>query len=222
MTKASLSLLACFMVYGVTVGGCSSSSTPNDGTGASSSSGGTTKTGSSGGGGGLNSGGSGSGGTNSSGSSSGTGDDTTPLGDDAADAGDDSGDASDDAGDDADATSSEASTGDDAAAAQDGAQPCGPTNCIGCCDSNGVCQGGGTTTACGNNGQTCSNCGAGTCGPGVCIGGGLDAGTPSQCAGVTCFAPDDCVYLQALISVGGGPNCNFTMCSYATGRGICQ
>jgi hypothetical protein len=29
------------------------------------------------------------------------------------------------------------------------------------------------------------------------------------------------VYLEVAIALGG-PSCNFTMCSYATGHGVCQ
>jgi hypothetical protein len=39
---------------------------------------------------------------------------------------------------------------------------------------------------------------------------------------VTCFAPDDCVYLEVLVAATGGGQCNFSMCDYSTGRGICQ
>ena len=207
MTKASLSLLACFAIYGAAIEACGSSSSGVTGdttsTPTSSSSGGSS--------GGTNFGS--SGGSSGVGSSSGSGG-GVGSGDDAG--GDDAGDAAgDDAGD---------ATMNDAAPAGDGGAPCGPPTCVGCCDSTGTCAPGGATTACGSNGMTCSNCGSGTCGAGVCIGGGppADSGSSSQCTGVTCFAPDDCVYLQAFITVSGGRNCNFTMCSYASGRGICQ
>jgi hypothetical protein len=220
MTKASLSLLACFTVSGAIAAGCGSSSSNansgDDGTsptkmGSSTSSGSSSGTGF----------GSSSGTSSGSpvGTSSGVGDD---AGDDGEASADDGGDATtgDDAGDDA----GDATTSGDSSMTTDAAAGCSAASCAGCCDSTGTCQAGGATTACGSNGATCSNCGAGTCGAGVCIGGGApaDSGSAAQCTGVTCFAPDDCVYLQAFITVSGGPNCNFTMCSYASGRGICQ
>jgi hypothetical protein len=60
----------------------------------------------------------------------------------------------------------------------------------------------------------------------VCTGGdsgtgGGDSGLPTACQNITCIAPDDCVYLEVAIALGG-PSCNFTMCSYATGHGVCQ
>jgi hypothetical protein len=41
---------------------------------------------------------------------------------------------------------------------------CGPTNCAGCCDSNGVCQPGTENTACGINGEPCIDCMGDACG----------------------------------------------------------
>jgi hypothetical protein len=35
---------------------------------------------------------------------------------------------------------------------------CGPSNCPGCCDSNGVCQPGGMIAACGTGGLSCDVC----------------------------------------------------------------
>lgn len=84
---------------------------------------------------------------------------------------------------------------------------CGGTktcsNCTnGCCDAKGVCQAGNQTTACGNNGVTCTECALGqTCTLGVCgnpaagggsagggagggsAGGGSATGGGSQCSG---------------------------------------
>jgi hypothetical protein len=45
----------------------------------------------------------------------------------------------------------------------DGCVTCGPDTCAGCCDANGVCQTGGTQSACGSNGGACADCGAQAC-----------------------------------------------------------
>jgi hypothetical protein len=53
---------------------------------------------------------------------------------------------------------------------------CGPTNCQGCCDSNGFCPSGDTDLVCGTAGVACVQCGPGShCVGGVCT--GPDAGS---------------------------------------------
>ncbi|MFZ5443160.1 MAG: hypothetical protein ACOZQL_24340 [Myxococcota bacterium] len=59
---------------------------------------------------------------------------------------------------------------------------CSPSNCLGCCDANGICNPGSTASACGFGGATCSACTAGLiCSAGACInastgGGGMTGG----------------------------------------------
>ncbi|MBX5481219.1 MAG: hypothetical protein IRZ16_05120 [Myxococcaceae bacterium] len=48
-------------------------------------------------------------------------------------------------------------------------QACGPGTCMGCCDSNGLCQTGIADTQCGRQGASCEACAAGTaCNLGIC------------------------------------------------------
>jgi hypothetical protein len=107
--------------------------------------------------------------------------------------------------------------------ADDGGATCDNTTCDGCCDDTRTCQAGSATTACGTGGTACHDCGSSACNAGVCANPPSDAGVSNACVGITCIAPDDCVYLEVLVAFGpGNPQCNFSMCSYATGRGICQ
>lgn len=60
---------------------------------------------------------------------------------------------------------------------------CGATNCTGCCDIKGVCQGGTAEVACGRDGSRCESCpgslvcsASGVCGNGGGPGGGSGAG----------------------------------------------
>jgi hypothetical protein len=39
-----------------------------------------------------------------------------------------------------------------------GGVPCSPSNCHGCCASDGTCQSGQVTSSCGNSGQACQEC----------------------------------------------------------------
>jgi hypothetical protein len=214
MTKSSLSMLACLLVVTASVGACGSKSS-GSGDGDDSS--------------GNSSGGSSSGGSGSGSSSGGFGDDndaTTQTGDDTAEAGEAGDDPTvgDDAGEGGGDDAGEGG-GDDAATEAstppaDGSA-CATGTCSGCCDTSGVCQVGSGPSACGVGGTSCVDCGTGICSAGICNTTPSDAGA-TQCQNVGCIAPDDCVYAQVFISFGGGPSCNFTMCSYSTGRGICQ
>jgi len=61
---------------------------------------------------------------------------------------------------------------------------CDITNCVGCCDTAGVCQLGTTATACGANAAQCIACGASqTCTNGQCIAGGTAGGSGSTAGG---------------------------------------
>ncbi len=59
-----------------------------------------------------------------------------------------------------------------AAGCGNGKVDCGPSSCTGCCDADGVCQGGFLETGCGAGGVTCLTCEA-----------------PTWCAGGTCQPP---------------------------------
>lgn len=55
---------------------------------------------------------------------------------------------------------------------------CDSTNCSGCCDSNGACQVGSTSNACGSGGNLCDSCVTGqVCQVGRCTSGGLGGGS---------------------------------------------
>jgi hypothetical protein len=59
-----------------------------------------------------------------------------------------------------------------------GGTPCGPTNCMGCCSSDGQCVRNVTAQQCGTKGAACVACGAcQICGSGSTFGGGGNAGT---------------------------------------------
>jgi hypothetical protein len=53
----------------------------------------------------------------------------------------------------------------------DAGSACDPSSCAGCCDSNGTCQNGSLTSACGHGGEHCAVCSAGQCcaDPGICM-----------------------------------------------------
>jgi hypothetical protein len=57
---------------------------------------------------------------------------------------------------------------------------CSPVNCGGCCDANGACNSGNTTTLCGASGNICQNCGANACTSGTCVGGGTPVGSACE------------------------------------------
>src|SRR5450755_375946 len=52
----------------------------------------------------------------------------------------------------------------------DAAPPCGPTTCGGCCNANGFCAGGESTTTCGAGAEACQDCASKgqTCSEGKC------------------------------------------------------
>lgn len=81
---------------------------------------------------------------------------------------------------------------------------CGPLNCRGCCDPDGLCQAGADNLACGNSGDVCADCTrrAKVCGLGACVppsaapdGGRADGGCRNapclvgqrECTGATTF-----------------------------------
>ena len=62
-----------------------------------------------------------------------------------------------------------------------GKDPCGSTNCTGCCDESGACVSGAEVSNCGSRGGACNACGASqACDQGTCVfpSSGSDAGTP--------------------------------------------
>ncbi|MBL8923644.1 MAG: hypothetical protein JNJ54_32620, partial [Myxococcaceae bacterium] len=69
------------------------------------------------------------------------------------------------------------------------APPCGTANCVGCCDSDGRCQAGVETRACGASGISCRICALtdecfnGACRPSVLVAGGGSAGGVSAGGG---------------------------------------
>lgn len=69
--------------------------------------------------------------------------------------------------------------------------PCLPTNCDGCCDSQGECREGTEDSACGNGGEQCADCGTldGTCDDGVCQ--GVEPCGPHNCGGC-CGSDGNC------------------------------
>ena len=84
---------------------------------------------------------------------------------------------------------------------------CDASNCSGCCDAQGTCQGGTTSSLCGSGGAACSACGANescqsnACAPVTSVGGedgGTDAGTTPETCSSTPVACSD----QALLDLG--------------------
>lgn len=80
-----------------------------------------------------------------------------------------------------------------------GRAPCGPTTCIGCCDSSGTCAAGSSALECGRSGVACSRCPVtDTCAQGVCTPtfsgqGGGSAGGASGGGSGGCRLPTACV-----------------------------
>src|SRR5205823_5259580 len=77
---------------------------------------------------------------------------------------------------------------------------CGPSNCTGCCDSNGLCQNGAAPQACGELGGACSACaGNQLCQFGFCT-------QPASCTPTSCAkAQKNCG--TVLDGCGGQLNC---------------
>lgn len=121
---------------------------------------------------------------------------------------------------------------------------CGPQNCpAGCCDMNGICQGGTTRTACGVGGTMCVTCGPGRiCQGGACAnptgggsagggsaGGGLPGCGPTTCSTGCCDVNNLCVAgttpqacgIAGRICIGciGGDLCSNGSCVPSTGGG---
>lgn len=71
---------------------------------------------------------------------------------------------------------------------------CGPQNCPGCCDANGVCQMGDVPSACGAGGQQCTSCPAGE----VCPSGACKMAQP--CNAMTC--PLGCCDVNQICEAG--------------------
>lgn len=77
-------------------------------------------------------------------------------------------------------------------------RPCESTCTSGCCDSNGLCQGGRTDSQCGSAGRACGRCVGGSCtASGFCgttTGSGGGGGSSSTCVGVgsSCAINNDC------------------------------
>lgn len=75
-----------------------------------------------------------------------------------------------------------------------GRPDCSSSNCAGCCDSAGVCQGGSLQNACGASGQACTTCEPNQlCQAGVCqgTGGGNKDGGTTHTVTSTCAAVSD-------------------------------
>jgi hypothetical protein len=65
-------------------------------------------------------------------------------------------------------------------------QPCGPANCAGCCNAQGMCVAS-TNDACGNNGVACVDCaGSDICSNGQCVATACKSTCPGCCEGSTC------------------------------------
>jgi hypothetical protein len=101
---------------------------------------------------------------------------------------------------------------------------CSPSNCSGCCDSQGQCQSGKLLLTCGINGLTCTACVPGdVCQSGECLARGSDAGcSPADCSG--CCLGSQCVPGTERSGCGvSGGNCQ--VCSgtqICDGTGACQ
>ncbi len=104
------------------------------------------------------------------------------------------------------------------------APPCGPTNCNGCCDATGQCQGGSVTNACGQFGNACNSCGPGqTCSLGACV-------TQTTCRPTTCAAlqkncgqvSDGCGGTLACGTCAGAETCGGTGLANVCGPGTCM
>ncbi len=102
---------------------------------------------------------------------------------------------------------------------------CGPNNCPGCCDANGLCEQGQSTNACGQGGQLCN-----PCPPGFACQGGFcfqqpDSGAcgPTNCKGC-CDFNGTCQTGQNPGACGqGGQQCNVCPPNSTCGPGgMCQ
>lgn len=107
---------------------------------------------------------------------------------------------------------------------------CSASTCDGCCDTNGACQFGTTTLACGGKGTTCRSCqSTDVCTDGLCLlpstvdaGGGTTTCNEGNCAG--CCKGDACVSGAEITGCGkGGGVCEVCNGNQAcTSAGRCQ
>jgi hypothetical protein len=79
--------------------------------------------------------------------------------------------------------------------------PCSPSNCGGCCNSNGFCAGGGSQATCGTGAEACRNCATmgQSCDQGKCS--SADSGPPPTCD------PTQCQMMTLCIPVWEGACC---------------
>jgi hypothetical protein len=86
---------------------------------------------------------------------------------------------------------------------------CSAANCIGCCDSTGMCVSGNTTTSCGASGNLCKACSSGqACSSGVCKAGGTGGGTASSGGGTASNGGGTASNGGGTTSNGGGTTSN--------------
>ena len=98
--------------------------------------------------------------------------------------------------------------------------PCGPDNCVGCCDSGGQCQTAGAASACGSNGATCATCSGATskCESGQCINPGCKASCASGCCSAAGCQPGGLAAAcgtggNACVDCGAGRTCGAGTCA---------
>jgi len=101
----------------------------------------------------------------------------------------------------------------DAPQVVEAAPPCGPSSCGGCCNANGFCAGGESTTTCGTGGEACQDCGNSgqSCSQGTCssVPPPMDAGTQPVCDVDECNSMFRCapVYQSACCKTDGTCGC---------------
>ncbi|MDP3238367.1 MAG: hypothetical protein Q8N26_36575 [Myxococcales bacterium] len=112
-----------------------------------------------------------------------------------------------------------------------GASTCSVATCpTGCCDANGACQRGVTTSACGTVGAACTSCGESTvCVNGACVGGqgGGAGGGAASCSAASC--PRGCCSGSGVCMEGsgsascgsGGAQCSTCAASEICVSGVC-
>jgi hypothetical protein len=101
-------------------------------------------------------------------------------------------------------------------------QACSPATCAGCCTTDGLCETGDTTWACGYSGGTCSACGANQqCTAGACVTPPPPPCGPSNCAGC-CNAQGVCVGGNSASACGAGGGACVACPSVPNGYGACS
>jgi hypothetical protein len=94
-------------------------------------------------------------------------------------------------------------------------QPCGPSNCTGCCDSGGHCSSGTAMASCGAGGAACTSCiapsfcGGGQCRQAVCGNGVCEPGENQANCCADCGCP-------------GILGCLGNVCRPICGNGVCE